>query len=69
MDSKYIITRLKATPFKFPTAGLLRNRLANLEEEKKHQIVSNLKIELCRECNTDIYEPLFELVHRLPLAS
>jgi hypothetical protein len=69
MDSKYIITRLKSSPYKYPTADVLRVRLRNLEQDKKRQIVSNLKMELCRECNTDIYEPLFELLYRLPLAS
>ena len=68
MDSNYIINRLKSTPFKFPTAELLRKRLENLEEVKRQQVVSNLKMELCRECNLDIYEPLSEVVHRLRAA-
>ncbi|HEY0045547.1 MAG TPA: hypothetical protein VGB44_02425 [Flavobacterium sp.] len=68
MDSNYIINRLKSTPFKFPTAELLRKRLENLEEAKRQQVVSNLKVELCRECNIDIYEPLSEVVHRLRAA-
>ncbi|HEX9980930.1 MAG TPA: hypothetical protein VGB50_10255 [Flavobacterium sp.] len=64
MDSKYIITRLRATPFKFPTAELLRSRLQNLNETKRQQVVSSLKVELCKECNLDIYEPLAEVVYR-----
>ena len=69
MDSKYIIARLKSTPFKYPTADLLRSRLNNLEQDQRQQIISNLKFELCRECNTDIYEPLFELLYKMPIAS
>ncbi len=68
MDSNYIINRLKSTPFKFPTAEVIRKRLENLEEVKRQQVLSNLKIELCRESNIDIYEPLAEVVHRLRAA-
>jgi hypothetical protein len=68
MDSKYIVGRLKATPYKFPTAQILRTRLENLEADKRQQVVTSLKMELCRECNLDIYEPLSEVVHRLRAA-
>ncbi|MBF0694203.1 MAG: hypothetical protein IR153_04000 [Flavobacterium sp.] len=68
MDSNYIINRLKSTPYKFPTAEVLRKRLQNLEADKRQQVVSHLKIELCRECNIDIFEPLSEVVYRLPAA-
>ena len=68
MDSNYIIKRLKSTPYKFPTAEVLRNRLQNLDEAKRQQVLSLLKVELCRECNLDIYEPLSEVVHRLRAA-
>jgi hypothetical protein len=69
MDSDYIINRLKTTLYKYPTANLLRTRLQNLDEHRRSQIVSSLKIELCRERNVDIHEPLFELLYRTPLAS
>ncbi|MBF6609049.1 MAG: hypothetical protein ITG00_09985 [Flavobacterium sp.] len=68
MDSKYIITRLKSTPYKFPTAQIIKTRLENLEAAQRQQVVSHLKIELCKECNLDIYEPLADVVHRLPAA-
>lgn len=68
MDSKYIITRLKSTPYKFPTAQLLRNRLMNLDESRRKHILLNLKAELCRECNIDIYEPLAQVVHTVRAA-
>jgi len=69
MDSNYIISRLKSTPYKYPTVALLRNRLVNLEEEKRDSVVSVLKAELWRESNADIHDPLLELLYRMPLAS
>ena len=69
MDSNYIITRLKSTPFKYPTVELLRSRLKNLDENIRFEILSSLKKELWKEKNVDIYEPLIELVYRMPLAS
>ncbi len=69
MDSKYIITRLKTTPYKYPTVEILRDRLKNVDQEKKQQIVSSLKVELCRECNLDIYDHLVELLYKKPLAA
>ena len=69
MDSNYIINRLKSTPYKFPTVEVLRTRLRNLDEAKRHEILSVLKIELWKQRNTDIHEPLHELVHRMPMAS
>lgn len=69
MDSNYIINRLKGTLYKYPTVDLLRTRLKNLEESKKQQIVSNLKIEVWKQRNTDIHEPLLELLYKMPLAS
>lgn len=69
MDSNYIINRLKGTVNKYPTVALLRTRLKNLEESKKQEIVSNLKIEVWRQRNTDIHEPLLELLYKMPLAS
>lgn len=69
MDTNYIITRLKATPYKYSTVDLMRLRLKNIDEDSRHKIVSNLKIEVWKECNTDIHEPLLELLHRMPLAS
>lgn len=69
MDSNYIINRLKGTPYKYPTVDLLRTRLRNLEEGKKNEIVSNLKIEVWKQRNTDIHEPLLELLYKMPLAS
>lgn len=69
MDSNYIINRLKSTPYKYPTVELLRNRLKNLEENKKFEVLSTLKKELWKEKNIDIHEPLIELLYRMPLAS
>ena len=69
MDSHYIVNRLKVARYKYPTAEVLKTRLINLDPNKRYQIVSNLKVELCKECNIDIYEPLFQLVHRMPIAS
>ncbi|HEX8270704.1 MAG TPA: hypothetical protein VF581_12490 [Flavobacterium sp.] len=68
MDSNYIISRLKSTPYKYPTAQVLRTRLENLDVARRQQVLSSLKIELCKECNLDIYEPLSEVVHRLRAA-
>ncbi len=69
MDSNYIVNRLKVARYKYPTAEVLKTRLINLDPNKRYQIVSSLKNELCKECNLDIYEQLFTLVHRLPMAS
>jgi len=69
MDSNYIINRLKSTVYKYPTAQLMQNRLRNLDESQRSEIVSNLKTELHKHRNADIHEPLFELLYRMPLAS
>ena len=69
MDSKYIINRLKTTPFKFPTVDLLRTRLRNLEENKRSEVLKTLRKEVWIESNLDIHEPLIELLYRTPLAS
>lgn len=69
MDSNYIINRLKTTQFKYPTVELLRSRLKNLDENLRFEILSSLKNELWKEKNNDIYEPLLELVYRMPMAS
>ncbi|MFL9831652.1 hypothetical protein ACSV4D_09265 [Flavobacterium sp. ARAG 55.4] len=69
MDSNYIINRLKSTLFKYPTVDVLRSRLKNLDEKKRNTIVSSLKIELYKHKNSDIHEPLIELLYKMPLAS
>ncbi|MFA9188483.1 hypothetical protein AAGV33_10165 [Flavobacterium sp. FBOR7N2.3] len=69
MDANYIINRLKSTIFKYPTVDLLRNRLKNLDEKRRNSIVSSLKIELYKHKNSDIQEPLVELLYKMPLAS
>lgn len=69
MDTNYIIARLKSTPFKYPTVELLRNRLKNLEESKRYELIATLKKQIWKEHNDDIHEPLLELVYKLPLAS
>jgi hypothetical protein len=69
MDANYIINRLKSTLFKYPTVDLLRNRLRNLDEKRRNSIVSSLKIELYKHKNSDIQEPLVELLYKMPLAS
>ena len=69
MDANYIINRLKSTLFKYPTVDVLRNRLRNLDEKRRDSIVSSLKIELYKHKNSDIQEPLVELLYKMPLAS
>ena len=64
MDSNYIVSRLKSTVYKFPTAKVLRTRLLNLDETERQKVMSGLKIELWKESNNDIYEPLFEIMQR-----
>ena len=69
MDSNYIITRLRSTLYKFPTAAILRNRLNNLDEQTRFHITENLKKEFHKERNHDIQQPLQELLFRMPIAS
>jgi len=69
MDSNYIIGRLKSTRYQYPTVDFLRTRLKNLEENKRQEIISRLKIELWKERNNDIHEPLQDLLYRMPIAS
>ena len=69
MDSNYIIGRLKATSYKYPTVDWLRTRLKNLEESKRTEVISNLKMEVWKERNTDIHDHLLELLYRMPIAS
>lgn len=69
MDSNYIITRLRLTPYKFPTAAILRDRLNNLDEYSRYQITESLKKEFHKERNHDIQQPLEELLFRMPKAS
>ena len=67
MDSNYIVNRLKLTLYKYHTAQLLKSRLKNLNEFDRNEIVSNLKVELHKHNNSDIHQPLFELLYRSPL--
>jgi hypothetical protein len=69
MDANYIITRLKSTLYKYPTVEVLRNRLKNLDDDKRSEIMSNLKMELYKHRNADIQEPLLELVYQIRVAS
>jgi hypothetical protein len=69
MDSNYIINRLKATRYKYPTVDVLRTRLQNIDEDQRFQIISNLKKEVMMERNMDIQQPLTELLFRMPIAS
>jgi len=64
MDANYIITRLKNTRYQFPTAQDLQKRVQNLDDFTKTQLLSNLKTELFREKNIDIYEPLCTVMQR-----
>lgn len=64
MDTNYVITRLKNTVYKFPTAEVLQKRIQNLGDMERQQLMSNLKIELWKERNVDIYEPLHEMMVR-----
>lgn len=69
MDANYIINRLKSTVYKYPTAQLMKNRLRNLDDFQRKEIVTRLKTELHKQRNADIHEPLFELLYSYPLAS
>lgn len=70
MDSNYIINRLKSTRYQYPTVNFLRTRLKNLEDTtKREQIISNLKMEVWKERNNDIHEPLLDLLYKMPIAS
>lgn len=69
MDSEYIIYRLKSTQFKYPTVALLKTRLNNMDEEKKEQVIINLKRQLYAERNLDIQLLLKELIYHFPAAS
>lgn len=69
MDLNYIIKRLKSTPYKYPTVELLRIRMNNLDERQKQQIISDLKLQLYKERNIDIQEPLHKLIYQLPLTA
>lgn len=70
MDSTYIINRLKSARYQYPTVDFLRTRLRNLEDDtQRKQIISNLKIELWKERNVDIHEPLLDLLYKMPIAS
>lgn len=70
MDSNYIINRLKATRYQYPTVNFLRTRLKNIEDNtKRDQIIANLKMEVWKERNNDIHEPLLDLLYRVPIAS
>ena len=64
MDSKYIINRLKSTPYKHSTVDLLRIRLENLDEINRSEIMLDLKIELSSYYNVDIHESLRALLDR-----
>lgn len=63
MDSNYIISRLKSTPYKFPTAEVLRTRLSNMDAEARQRVLSSLKVELHKQRNNDIAEPLSTVVY------
>ena len=69
MNSNYIIDRLKSTRYQYPTVSFLRTRLQNLEEQKRKEVISGLKIALCKAKNVDIHEPLTDLLYRMPIAS
>jgi hypothetical protein len=68
MDTNYIITRLKTTPYKYTTVAFLRTRLNNLDADMKNEILSSLKKQLHIESNIDIHQSLTLLVY-LPMAS
>ncbi len=69
MDSNYIIKRLKGARYKYETVEILRTRINNLDPDAKQQIVANLKMELYRVCNADIFDPLADLLYRKTLAA
>jgi len=62
MDAKYIVSRLKNARYKFPTAQVLKERIQNMEQHEKHQLLMSLKPHLWHWSNTDIHEPLSELM-------
>jgi glycine cleavage system regulatory protein len=63
MDSNYIINRLKTTLYKYPTAEVLRTRLQNMDPESRKKVLTNLKMELHKQNNEDIVDPLTEVVY------
>lgn len=63
MDSNYIITRLKATPYKYPTVNTLIARLSNLDELEKAEILFSLKKQIHQESNIDIQKFLSKLIY------
>lgn len=69
MNANYIISRLRSTPYKFPTAAILRERMNNLDENTKYRVTEILKKEVYKERNHDIQQPLEELLFRMPIAS
>jgi len=64
MSTEYVISRLQSAQYKYPTAQILRTRIKNLDQEKRMQLLSGLKIELHRERNLNIFEPLSEVIYR-----
>jgi hypothetical protein len=62
MDANYVITRLKNTRYKFPTAQVLKERISNMDPHQKQQLITSLKPHLWRGSNSDIYEPLYRLM-------
>ncbi len=69
MDTEYIIERLKTTPYKYATVEILKRRLSNVADYLRVQIVDNLKKELRKEENSDIYYLIKELLYRKPISS
>lgn len=63
MDSHYIISRLKSTPFKYPTAEVLRTRLQNMEDDERKKVLAKLKMELHKQNNVDIFDPLANVLY------
>lgn len=69
MDSDYIIKRLKLTPYKYYTVQLLRMRLSNLDKIHLDWLLLDLKMELYKHNNADIYDQLCEIIYRNPKAA
>ncbi|RYG39976.1 MAG: hypothetical protein EOO01_28405 [Chitinophagaceae bacterium] len=64
MESNYVISRLKSTRYKYATAQVLQERIQNMDYFQRMQLLANLKTELWRESNIDIYEPLCLVIQR-----
>jgi hypothetical protein len=62
MKASAIISKLKASDYKFTEAGKLRSALKKLPEEKRDFVITLLRSELGKAVNADIHAPLKEVI-------